>query len=82
LSYFRCADDFYKVKNIVKWYIKFSAVSTLKNKHKLASRKTVIEKYGINLECRNHKGNYISFPSNSQIDVLHKEYFVNPDTND
>lgn len=81
LSYYRCADDFYKIKNIVKCFIKFSAVSTLKNKHKLASRKKVIEKYGINLECTNHKGNTISFPSNSQIDVLRKEYLTKPDIN-
>lgn len=37
LSYYRCADDFYKMKSTLVWYIRYSAISTFKHKYKMAS---------------------------------------------
>ena len=48
-------------------------------KHKLASRKTVIERFGINLTMHNHKGNTISLISNEIVNSMKQEYLINPD---
>jgi hypothetical protein len=79
LSYFRCADDFSRIKSIVNWFIRYSAVATIKHKHKLASRKTVFDKYGINLTFTNPKGNTVSLVSQREVMALKKEYIINPD---
>lgn len=34
LNYFRCVDNFYKIQNIVNFFLRFSLISTLKHKHK------------------------------------------------
>lgn len=80
LNYFRCADDFFRMKSIVHWFIRYSAISTLKHKHKLASRKTVFEKYGINPMFTNQKGQTISLISREEIMNLNKEFLVKPAT--
>jgi group II intron reverse transcriptase/maturase len=78
LSYYRCADDFYKTKSIVNWFVRYSAISTIKYKHKLASRKAVIDKYGIDLKFNNHKGKSISLISTKFVMALKKEFLSNP----
>lgn len=79
LSYYRCADDFYKMKSIVNWFIRYSAISTIKHKHKLASRKTVIDKYGKDLNFTNHYGKMIKLISTDYVMSLNKEYLINTD---
>lgn len=81
LSYYRCADDFYKMKNIVNWFVRYSAISTLKHKHRLASRKTVVDKYKIDLECENHKGNKVKLISRDEVNMLKKDFLINTDFN-
>lgn len=77
LSYYRCADDFYKIKNIVNWFVRYSAISTVKHKHKLASRKTVVDKYKIDLACLNHKGNTIKLITKNDVNELKKKFIIN-----
>jgi len=81
LSYYRCADDFYKMKNIVNWFVRYSAISTLKHKHKLASRKTVVEKYKTDLECENHKKNKVKLMPRDEVNKLKKDFLINTDFN-
>ena len=78
LSYYRCADNFYKMKNIVNWFIRYSAISTLKHRHKLASRKMVINKYGINLVSENYKGNIVNLIPREKVNILKKKYLFYP----
>ncbi|MBS1736504.1 MAG: hypothetical protein JSS98_07825 [Bacteroidetes bacterium] len=78
LSYFRCADDFFRIKGIVNWFVRHSAISTIKHKHKLASRKTVFEKYGTDLTFTSREGRIISLISRHEVTVLRKEYLKKP----
>jgi len=80
LSYYRCADDFYRMKSIVNWFVRYSAISTLKHKHKMASRKAVITKYGTDLRVTNHKGYEISLIDKEYVMRLKQEYLIKPDT--
>jgi len=80
LSYYRCADDFYKMKSIVNWFVRYSAVSTLKHKHKMASRKAVIIKYGTDLRVTSHKGYETSLIGREYVMGLKQEYLIKPDT--
>lgn len=80
LSYFRCADDFFRMKSIVNWFIRYSAISTIKHKHKLASRKAVLDKYGIDLTFTNQEGKSVSLIRRQEVMALRKEYLIKPDT--
>lgn len=80
LSYYRCADDFYKMKSIVNWFVRYSAISTLKHKHKMASRKVVIQKYGEDLKVSNHKGYKTSLIDRQYVMGLKQDYLMKPDT--
>lgn len=79
LGYFRCADDFFKIKSIVNWFIRYSAISTLKHKHKLSSRKTVFEKFGVNPTFTNQEGKTVSLISREYIMGLNREFLIKPD---
>lgn len=78
LSYYRCADNFYKVKNMVNWFLRYSAISTIKQKHKMASRKVVVGRFGVNLRCHNHKGEVVQLQSREEINEMSKEFLANP----
>lgn len=80
LSYFRCADDFCRIKNIVNWFIRYSAISTIKHKNKLPSRKTVLDKYGQDLSFTNQEGKIVSLIKNQEVMALQKDFLKNPDT--
>lgn len=77
LNYFRCADDFFRLKSIVNWFIRYSAISTIKFKHKLSSRKIVIEKYGKELTFTNHKGKIVSLISTDTVMATRKDFLTN-----
>jgi len=79
LSYFRCADDFFRMKSIVNWFIRYSAISTIKHKHKLSSRKTVFEKFGVNPTFNNQKGKTVSLISREHVMGLNREFLIKPD---
>ena len=63
LYYFVCCDNFFKIKSIIEYYIKFSLASTLKQKHKISSINKVFKIYGKNISVIHpYKKNYrISF---------------------
>lgn len=79
LSYFRCADDFFRMKSIVNWFIRYSAISTIKHKNKLASRKMVLEKYGHDLTFTNQEGKIVSLINSLEVMRLRKDFLINPD---
>ena len=79
LSYFRCADDFFRMKSIVNWFIRYSAISTIKHKNKLASRKMVLEKYGHDLTFTNQEGHTVSLVNSLEVRRLRKDFLINPD---
>lgn len=78
LSYYRCADDFYKIQNIVNWFIRHSAISTLKLKHKLPSKKAVLAKYGIDFFVSNQSGHKIHLISTEEVKKIQKDYLLTP----
>jgi len=79
LSYYRCADDFYKMKSIVNWFLRYSAVSTIKFKHKLVGRKTVFDTYGMDLNMTNHEGKTTHLISTKEVMEMKQEYLINPE---
>lgn len=50
MSYFRCVSNINKLKEIIVYYLRYSLIYTLMNKHKLSSVKAVLEVYGKNIE--------------------------------
>jgi hypothetical protein len=59
--------------------VRYSALSTIKYKHKLKSKKMVIEQYGVDLEMVNFGGNFIKLISVKEILEMKPEYLVNFD---
>jgi|JI61114C2RNA_FD_contig_123_26453_length_2136_multi_5_in_2_out_1_2 arsenate reductase-like glutaredoxin family protein len=76
LNYFRCTDDFFRMKSIVNWFIRYSAILTIKSKHKLASKKAVIDRYGKDLTFTNHLGNKISLISPETVMFMKKRFLT------
>lgn len=54
-------------------------MSTIKYKHKLASRKTVFDKFGINPTFMNQKCKTVSLISREEVLILKKEYLIYPE---
>lgn len=79
LSYFRCADDFFKIKNLVDWFIRYSAISTIKQKHKLPSKKAVFDIFGVNPTFINKKDKIISLISRQEIYTTTSKYLLTSD---
>ena len=74
LNYYRCCDNFYMVKNLVDYQIRWSAIFTLTAKHKSTTKKT-IKTYTIDLRIRSQRGTEIaSFPSSSMIKAMNKTF--------
>ena len=74
LNYYRCCDNFYMVKNLVDYQIRWSAIFTLTAKHKSTTKKT-IKTYTRDLRIRSQGGTEIaSFPSSSMIKAINKTF--------
>nr|YP_009720762.1 putative type II intron maturase [Ostreobium quekettii]QGQ61974.1 putative type II intron maturase [Ostreobium quekettii] len=72
LNNYRCCDNFYMVKNLVDYQIRWSAIFTLTAKHKSTTHKT-IKTYTKDLRITNQYGTELaSFPSGSMIKALNK----------
>ena len=72
LNNYRCCDNFYMVKNLVDYQIRWSAIFTLTAKHKSTTHKT-IKTYTKDLRITNQHGTELaSFPSGSMIKALNK----------
>ncbi|BEI31790.1 putative groupII intron reverse transcriptase /maturase (mitochondrion) [Bryopsis sp. KO-2023] len=57
LSYYRCCDNFHKVKSIVDYHVRWSAIFTLATKHKSSASK-VIYKYSRDLIIPGYAGDH------------------------
>ena len=80
LSYYRCCDNFHKVKRIATYHIRWSAILTLANKHKLTAKK-VINRYTLDLIIKQEVNGQViivaKFPSNQEIATMSRKFLVN-----
>lgn len=77
LNYYSCCDNFLKVKAIVNYQLRWSAIHTLSKKHKSSSRQ-VIQKYGKNLVVTRDGTTVASFLSVEEI-KKHQKGFLEID---
>jgi hypothetical protein len=73
LTYYSCADNFYKVKSIINYQIRWSMYHTLAKKHKMSLRK-LFSIYGQEFEHKDYLQNI--FPSKSEIASTKKSLSV------
>ncbi|KAG0562621.1 hypothetical protein KC19_9G160200 [Ceratodon purpureus] len=78
LNYYSCCDNFLKVKAMVNYQLRWSAIHTLSKKHKSSSRQ-VIQKYGKNLVVTRDGKTVASFLSVEEIKKHRKGFLeINP----
>ena len=81
LNYYRCCDNFYRIKSYVDYFIRWSAIQTFAKKHKKSSIQ-IINIYSKNLSVFNINGiKTVSFLSSIEIKELNKEFLINIDYN-
>ena len=73
ISYYSCADNFYKVKSIINYQIRWSMYHTIAKKHKMSLRK-LFSVYGQEFEYRSDLRNI--FPSKSKIASIKKVFLL------
>jgi group II intron reverse transcriptase/maturase len=73
LTYYSCADNFYKVKSIINYQIRWSMFHTLAKKHKM-SLAQLFKKYGQEFECK--KELHGIFPLKSSIASTKKTFLL------
>nr|YP_008802512.1 maturase-related protein [Asclepias syriaca]AGZ63046.1 maturase-related protein [Asclepias syriaca] len=66
LSYYRCCDNFYQVRTIVDYQIRWSAIFTLAHKHKSSAR-NIILKYSKDLNIVNQGKTIAEFPNSIEL---------------
>ena len=80
LSYYRCCDNFNKVKRIVNYQIRWAALHTLANKHKLTVN-NAIDCYTLDLIIKQEVNGQViivaKFPSKNEIANMRKKFLVN-----
>nr|ULQ69814.1 maturase [Paepalanthus alpinus] len=71
LSYYRCCDNLYKVRTIVNYQIRWSAIFTLAHKHKSSAR-NIIPKYPKDSNIVNQEGGktLAEFPNSIELGKL------------
>lgn len=72
LNYYQCTDNFFRVKGLVNYFIRWSIFHTLAKKHKRTLKQT-IQKVGLDFE----KLNNTSFPTKLQIAMMPKRFAMN-----
>lgn len=77
LNYYRCVDNFYKIQNLVNWFLRNSLILTLKYKHKISSTKVLLKKFGVALHAYNNNNTNICFLTSESIFCLKKKYLSN-----
>jgi hypothetical protein len=77
LSHYRCCDNFYQVRTIVDYQIRWSAIFTLAHKHKSSARKIIL-KYSKDLHIVNQEGGktLAEFPNSIELRKLGPELFL------
>jgi len=76
LSYYQCADNLSYVKKIIDYYIRYSLKVTIQAKHKM-NKSRFLEQYGVDVTCKDYKGNVFSFLSKMEIYNRKKRFVVN-----
>lgn len=76
LNYFRCVDNFYRIQNIINWFLRFSLLLTIRYKHRLLNTKAVLKKYGVLLNVSTLSGISIHFLTTESIFRLKKIYLL------
>ena len=79
LSYYRCADNFHTIKNIVLFRIRTSLLKTLAHKHKTTSSQ-IIESYSKKIKTTGRKGKFVEFLDSTEVSNLQKKFLINPTT--
>jgi hypothetical protein len=79
LSYYRCADNFYTIKNIVLFRIRSSLLKTLAHKHKTTSSQ-IIGSYSKKIKTTGRKGKIVEFLDSIEVSNLQKKFLINPTT--
>lgn len=69
LNYFSCCDNFFKIKPIIYFFIRFSLATTIMQKHSMPSAYQVFKEYGENLRVIHprDKSRRISFLTKNEI---------------
>jgi hypothetical protein len=73
LTYYSCADNFYKIKSIVNYHVRWSMYHTLAKKHKMSLRK-LFSTYGQEFEHKNDLQGI--FPLKSNIASTKKAFLL------
>jgi retron-type reverse transcriptase len=77
LNYYRCCNNFYKIKVYVDYFIRWSAIHTLSTKHRTSSKK-IIEKLSKNLIIKDSSGfKLTSFINNNTIKSMGRKFITN-----
>jgi group II intron reverse transcriptase/maturase len=75
LSYFRCCDNFYRIKSFVNYQLRWSLLHTLAAKHKTTIRKILIDKYiDLSLKIDNK---VIQFIPLHVVNGMRKDFLIN-----
>lgn len=79
LSYYRCADNLGKIKDLIMYQLRFSLAATLRTKHKMGQRE-FMERYGEPITSTDYQGKKVTFLNNMQVYNVRKEFLksVNP----
>lgn len=81
LNYYRCCDNFYKVKLYVDYLIRWSAIHTLAGKHGTSCRRVIL-KWSKDLVIKDSDGfKLASFPNSYSIRSLSRKFLTNIDGN-
>lgn len=73
LSYFRCTDNFYNLKNVINYFIRYSLLHTLAHKHKCSLR-IILFTYGQEIKIEDTKNYSTSFFSLVIVSNLSKNF--------
>lgn len=81
LNYYRCCNNFYKIKSYVDYFVRWSAIQTLSSKHRMTSKK-VIAKWSKDLIITNLNGvKLASLTNNNIIKSMSRKFIYNIDHN-
>jgi retron-type reverse transcriptase len=81
LNYYRCCDNFYKVRVYVDYFIRWSAIHTLSGKHRMSCSRVIV-KWSKDLIIKDSDGfKLASFPNSHSIRGLGRKFLANSDGN-
>lgn len=77
LSYYRCADNFHTIKNIVLFRIRSSLLKTLAHKYKTTSFQ-ILRTYSKKITIMGRRGKIVEFIDSVDVSNLQKNFLINP----